>query len=219
MKNIILLFAILLTACEIPEKTVTVTVPADLPIYTPLAMAGATANVLRAPRGMISSRGVIAEDDPLLGACNEPGTLYMFYSEGALVQYIPQTVAGYPQLAMAGRLTCEAHNSVSPESDWWDYVTVSAPGHIYDLSHDPEIAPLTLRYLDNSGGLAVSNSGSTFEYTFSLADYQSFVNADGSPKTILRQDFEAFGANDGIHVIHMQLGGDGLTIPSATFHF
>jgi len=235
-KLLVLLVSVLVISCsspvsvkDEPKKPSTPIVPSDppgpvLPTYSPPQIDGATSKVLRAPSGYVSwsaFRGLIAQSDPLIGECTEEGTLYMFYSLGALVQYIPEDVSNYSLLATSGRLTVEAHNSVSPEYDQWDYIAVPipAPVIVYDTSNDPSPAPLTVRYLDNSGNLAVNTIGQSFEFTFTLSEYQLYVYSDGSPKAILKLDFEAWGGTNTSNPTHMQLGGDGLTIPAATFHF
>jgi len=237
MKKLLVLFvSVLLVSCynpvsvkDEPKKPSTPVVPSDppgpvLPTYLPPQIDGATSKVLRAPSGYVSwsvFRGLISQSDPLIGECTEEGTLYMFYSLGALVQYTPLDPSGYSQLETSGRLTVEAHNSVADESDQWDYVAVPIPTPVivYDTSNDPSPIPLTVRYLDNYGNLAVNTVGQSFEFTLSLAEYQLYVNVDGSPKPILKLDFEAWGGTNTANPTHMQLGGDGLTIPPATFHF
>ena len=144
----------------------------------------------------------------------------MFYSDSALVQYTPND-GTYTQFSLTAKITVELHNSTNPETDWWDYVSVSAPGLVYDLSHDPVSKVLTVRFLNNDGTLAQHPSvpGYTYDNTFSLADYDTYVDDNGNPKAALKGDFSGWGAEDGHSVIHMQLGGDGLKIPSATFHY
>ena len=192
------------------------------PIYVPPHYDGATPNVLRPPHGYASAsifRGAMAQNDPMYGACTEPGTIYMFFDNGALVQYIPDS-GTYTILSLAFKGDVERHNYQYPNAQW-DVVTVSVPGLVHDLSHDPPYKVLTIRFLTNAGTFAEhpNVSGYVFDNTFSLEDYHTFVNPDGSPKAIIRGDFEGWGASDGHTVIHMQLGGDGASIPPMTYHF
>ena len=236
MKTILFLSLIFLVSCVDPTKIGHQDDPSapsdpgttggpDLPVYVPPAMDGAKETiVLRAPHGYAisasRSRGVIALSDPIIGACNEPGSVYMFYSEGALVQYKPED-GNYTAFSLTAKITVELHNSTNPESDWWDFVSVSQLGFVHDLSHDPPHTVRTIRFLTNAGTLAEHPNvpGYVFDNTFSLEDYHTFVNLDGSPKQIIRGDFEGWGASDGHTVIHMQLGGDGASIPPMTYHF
>jgi len=186
------------------------------PAYVPPTREGAKEiNVLRYPGSMGSAslfRGLIAQNDPMIGECNEPGTVYIFFPDNALVQYVPEDGTNVMfRNAVAGDV--EAHNSLNTPDKWWDFIYVPFPGPVYDMSNDPPCPPLTVMILDNSG-----TSLSTFAAD-NAAEYATWCYANGQPKPILTLTFEGYGANDGVHILHMQLGGDGLTIPAATFHY
>lgn len=221
MKAILFIISIVLViaGCVVPVRPDAT----DFTYYTPPAIDGAKeVNVLRAPDGMLvrSARGAIAQADPLIGLCTEPGTVYMFYSDNALVQYVPED-GTYTMFSLAAKGAVEAHNALNPESDWWDYVSVSLPGFVFDFSHDPEPTLLTIRFLNNDGSLAEHPAvpGYVYDNTFTVEEYAGLVANDGSPRAILKGDFTGWGAEDGVHVIHMQLGGDGVNIPPMTFHY
>lgn len=238
MKTIFFLF---LTACLIgcaspvdtkdaEPETPAVTTPevppateepdADLPEYVPPHYDNVTeVNVLRPPRGYASrsaSRG-IAESDPIYPQCTEPGTIYMFFSEGAVVQYVPE--AGFfPILRSAFVGDVEAHNYLNP-GDPWDVVIPPIPGPVFDTSNDPTPIPLRIRFLNNDGTDHLHNGQEVNLVAADAAEYATWVYPNGQPRQIIKGTFEGWGASDGISVVHMQLGGDGISIPSATFHF
>jgi len=222
MKKLVffVLVALVLIACEPPVEIADIIV--GDPVYVPPPIEGAKEiNVLRVPDEYVakSARGLIAQSDPLIGECTEPGTVYMFYDDNALVQYVPYGNESYPQLANTAKLTVELHNSTSPVELWWDYISVSAPGFVFDTSHDPPSEVLTVRFLNNDGTLHVTNGNTYNIVASSPEEYATWAYPDGRPRPILKLDFSANGAEDGVSVIHMQLGGDGLDIPAATFHY
>lgn len=219
-KILVLLFVLTLASCEI---VVAPTPAAQNPEYTPPSMGDVKAvNILRYPSGVVTKSLLgngKAEADPLFAACDDPGTVYMFYDDNALVQYVPKD--GFYQLfSSAAKLTVELHNSTNP-SELWDYVSVSLPGPNVDYSHDPAVAPLEAKFLDNDGNIVLNAAGSPGHFIAADAtEYQTYyANADGSPKLTMKGTFEAYGANDGIHVLHIIMGGDGISIPPSTFAY
>jgi hypothetical protein len=215
MKKILfVLSALLLASCQLvtsPKHVDSDPVPQT---YSPPSMGSAKeVNVLRYPSGVVtkSARGLIAQNDPLAAACDDPGTVYMFYDNNALVQYIPFD-GGYSSLADSAKLACELNPS-------WDYISVPPPGLHVNYSHDPVCPVLTIMFLDNDGNLALNiNSGQTFTYVCAdAAEYQSFIDANGYPGSTLHLTFDTWGAIDGVHIFHILMGGDGLNIAPSHF--
>ena len=243
MKNILLLFTVLFfVGCQNPTggqtPTVTTTPPTTTPTtpvttpptstptvttptYVPPAIDGTkSVTVLRYPSTAsrsIAARGAIAQADPLIASCNVPGSIYMFYDDNALVQYVPLD-GTYTMFSLACKGDVEAHNALNPGS-LWDIVTVSMPGPVFDLSHDPTPIVLRIRFLNNDGTDHLFSGQEVNMIAADPAEYATWVYADGSPRPITKQTFGLWGAEDGHSVIHMQLGGDGVSIPPATFHY
>ena len=217
MKTILSLFLVLsIVGCTSPQTAVDG--GGGAPVYSPPLIDGAKEiNVLRPANGTVLARGLIAEEDPLFAACNEPGTVYIFYSDNALVQYVPED-GTYTIFSLACKGDVERHNAVNPD-DLWDIVTVSAPGPVFDMSHDPAPILLRIRFLNNDGTDHLFSGQEVNMVAADSVEYATWVFPDGSPRPITKQTFDLWGATDGQSVIHMQLGGDGLDIPAATFHY
>lgn len=223
MKKLLFMFLItLLYSCSQAQSPKTDT--PQVKEYTPPELTGAKdSRVLRYPTGYSVKSiigGGIAEADPLASSCTEPGTVYIFYDDNALVQYIPFE-GGFYAISQNASLTCEARNSTHPRNEWWDYISVNYPMPKVDYSHDPSIHPLEIKFLDNDGNLAKSavDGTSTWDTIESLESYHYYVNPNGDPTSALRLQFELFGANDGVHVFHILMGGDGVSILPSRFSF
>lgn len=112
----------------------------------------------------------------------------------------------------------EAHNSLNP-GDPWDVVIPPIPGPTFDTSHDPAPTPLRIRFLNNDGSDHLFNGHEVNLVAANPAEYATWVYPNGQPRPIIKEAFDTWGAIDGHSVIHMQLGGDGVSIPSAVFHY
>ena len=185
-----LLLVLVLASCSSPTSV-------KLPTYTPPSMSAAKdMKVLRAPDGYSLPKG-LAENDPLAGACNEPGTVYMFYDDNALVQYIPFT-GGYLSLADAAKITVESHNSLHPSSPW-DFISVTPPGPIVDTSHDQPCPVLHIQFVDHHGNVVK-------DYDMGDAAYYHQMINNGA----VQLSWELYNGqrptDDPLHILY---GGDG----------
>lgn len=85
---------------------------------------------IRQPNALVTKAlvsRVIASQDPLYDQCNEPGTVYLFRDDGAIIQYTPADTAGsFTLLVQAIQGDVMVHNVLVAKdvSEYWDYKIV-----------------------------------------------------------------------------------------------